>query len=80
MDKIKVLSELNEMKELKERPNVTFFGGARFKPGDAYYDLTKIMANGLANRGFNIITGGGPGIMEAANKGAFEREERQYWI
>jgi uncharacterized protein (TIGR00730 family) len=51
---------------------VTIFGSARVKPDDAYYKKTEILARLLAQNGFSIITGGGPGIMEAANKGASE--------
>jgi len=51
---------------------VTIFGSARVKPDDAYYKKTEILARLLAQNGFSVITGGGPGIMEAANKGASE--------
>lgn len=51
-------------------PCVSIFGSARTKPGHKYYDLTVDIAKRLAEEGFGIITGGGPGIMEAANKGA----------
>ncbi len=51
-------------------PCITIFGSARTKPGNKYYDLTVDIAQKLAEEGFGIITGGGPGIMEAANKGA----------
>jgi uncharacterized protein (TIGR00730 family) len=49
---------------------VTIFGSARTKPGDAMYETAVDMARSLGEAGFNIITGGGPGIMEAGNKGA----------
>jgi uncharacterized protein (TIGR00730 family) len=51
-------------------PCVSIFGSARTKPGHKYYELTVEVAKRLAGEGFGIITGGGPGIMEAANKGA----------
>src|SRR5438105_12630587 len=51
---------------------VTIFGSARTKPRDRYYKAAEETARLLANDGFGVITGGGPGIMEAANKGAFE--------
>jgi uncharacterized protein (TIGR00730 family) len=49
---------------------VTIFGSARAKPGDAQYETAVTVAQKLGEAGFNIITGGGPGIMEAGNKGA----------
>jgi uncharacterized protein (TIGR00730 family) len=49
---------------------VTIFGSARTKPGDAHYETAVAVAKALGEAGFNIITGGGPGIMEAGNKGA----------
>ena len=51
-------------------PCVTIFGSARFKEGHPYYDKTVELAANIAQLGFTIMTGGGPGIMEAANKGA----------
>ncbi len=49
---------------------VTIFGSARVKPGDAHYETAVALAKILGEAGFTIITGGGPGIMEAGNKGA----------
>ena len=54
----------------KVGPCVSIFGSARTKPGHKYYDLAVDIARRLAEEGFGIISGGGPGIMEAANKGA----------
>ena len=51
-------------------PAVTFFGSARLPPGSPYYNKCLKVAERLAQDGFTIISGGGPGIMEAANKGA----------
>lgn len=51
-------------------PGVTVFGSARMLPANPYYQAAVEMAHGLAKHNIAIITGGGPGIMEAANKGA----------
>ena len=51
-------------------PSVSVFGSARTKPGTPHYDLGIAVGRTLAERGYAVITGGGPGIMEAANKGA----------
>jgi uncharacterized protein (TIGR00730 family) len=51
-------------------PCVTVFGSARFKEDHAYYHLARQVGAGLARAGFTVMTGGGPGIMEAANRGA----------
>ena len=51
-------------------PSVSIFGSARIKENDPYYDLAVELGKRIAQKGFAVITGGGPGIMEAANKGA----------
>ncbi|MCW5766368.1 MAG: TIGR00730 family Rossman fold protein [Phycisphaeraceae bacterium] len=53
-------------------PCVTVFGSARFKPDHPYYALGREMGRRLATMGFTVMTGGGPGVMEAANRGAKE--------
>ncbi|HTI58736.1 TIGR00730 family Rossman fold protein [Mucilaginibacter sp.] len=53
-------------------PCITIFGSARFKEGHPYYELTREAAAAFAKLGFTIMTGGGPGLMEAANRGAKE--------
>jgi hypothetical protein len=52
--------------------SVSVFGSARTPPQDPFYPLAEQLGRELVARGFGVITGGGPGIMEAANKGAFE--------
>ncbi|MCX8567328.1 MAG: hypothetical protein ON057_002055 [Glomeribacter sp. 1016415] len=52
------------------RPAVCIYGSARLKPDTPYYDLTIKIARKLSDAGFAVISGGGPGLMEAANKGA----------
>lgn len=57
---------------LKIGPCISIFGSARLKPGTKYYEMAVESAISIADNGFGVITGGGPGIMEAANKGAFK--------
>ena len=54
-------------------PSVTVFGSARTKPTDRFYKATVALSDALAREGLAVITGGGPGIMEAANRGASVR-------
>lgn len=68
----RIMSELVEGFEALNNigPAVTIFGSARLEPGSVYYNKCLKVAESLARKGFAIISGGGPGIMEAANKGA----------
>jgi len=73
-DSHKALSDLwqgvSAFQEIKNC--VTVYGSARFKEGHPYYELARKMGNALAENGFTVMTGGGPGVMEAANRGAKE--------
>ena len=53
-------------------PSVSIFGSARITPENPYYALTASIAKRLSDEGFTIVSGGGPGLMEAANKGAYQ--------
>ena len=64
---VEAIEELSKLQHA-----VTIFGSARTLPGDPYYQKAEELARKLALKGFSVITGGGPGIMEAANKGAAE--------
>lgn len=55
-------------------PSVTIFGSARVDENHPYYVQARQLSSMLGSRGYNIITGGGPGVMEAANRGAYEHE------
>jgi uncharacterized protein (TIGR00730 family) len=68
-----IMSEFFEATEKLQgiRPAVSMFGSARVKEGSPYYRLAEETARLLSDAGFAIISGGGPGVMEASNKGAF---------
>lgn len=68
----KVISELVDGFEIMNTvgPCISIFGSARTKPNDKYYLLAENIAKRLTDEGYGVITGGGPGIMEAGNKGA----------
>jgi len=70
----KIMAEFVEGFEKMSRigPCVSIFGSARTNESHPYYKLAEEIAAKLVNAGFGVITGGGPGIMEAGNKGAFE--------
>ena len=65
VDGFELLSEI-------EAPLVSVFGSARFGPDHPAYRLGEALGRALAEAGFGVVTGGGPGVMEAVNKGAFE--------
>ena len=60
--------------------NITVFGSARVKETDPLYEKACKLGKLLSNSGFNVFTGGGPGIMEAVNKGAFEGKSKSVGI
>jgi len=68
----RIVSELVEGFEtmVSLGPSVSIFGSTKVKGNDPYYNQAAVLASKLAKRGFAVITGGGPGIMEAANEGA----------
>ena len=69
-----IISEFIEATErlAEVRPAVSIFGSARVRPGHRWYEFTVTLARQLSDAGFAVISGGGPGIMEAANRGAFD--------
>lgn len=72
----KIMSEFVNGYESMSRigPCVSIFGSARTKPEDKYYQLAEEIAYKISKAGYGVITGGGPGIMEAGNKGAHRGE------
>ena len=66
----KIVKELDDGKLKDIGKAVSIFGGARIKPGTEYYNAARTIAFGLGMADISVITGGGPGIMEAANLGA----------
>jgi hypothetical protein len=68
-DFVKGFDELGEL-----GPSVTIFGSARTNKSDKFYKKAHKLASMLGSKGFNVMTGGGPGIMEAANRGAHEHD------
>lgn len=70
----KIMSEFVEGFEKLNKigPCISIFGSARLQPGSKYYEMATDLAQKLTDEGYGVITGGGPGIMEAANKGAYE--------
>ena len=71
----RVFGIMAELVEATERlvgihPAVSVFGSARVKPGTPYYELAETTAKLLSEAGFAVVCGGGPGLMEATNKGA----------
>lgn len=54
------------------KPSVSIFGSSRCPPGHPYYELGEAIAKALSEAGFSVVSGGGPGVMEAVNKGAYE--------
>ena len=73
----RVFGIMAEIVEATERlvgihPAVSVFGSARVKPGTPYWKLAEDTARLLSDAGFSVVSGGGPGLMEATNKGAFE--------
>ncbi|MBN1113825.1 MAG: TIGR00730 family Rossman fold protein, partial [Oligoflexia bacterium] len=70
----KIISEFVEgfetLSDVKKA--ITVFGSARVDEGNRYYDAARLIGQEIARAGYDVITGGGPGIMEAANRGAQE--------
>ena len=69
-----ILNDLAKFRDFMtyKNPSVTFFGSARFEENSKYCKMAFSLAKELADGGFAVISGGGPGVMEAVNKGAYE--------
>ncbi len=72
----KVIAEFVDSFEVMNKigPCISIFGSARTKPDHPYYKMAEAVAKRMVEEGYGIITGGGPGIMEAGNKGAFDAD------
>jgi len=73
----KIITDPSDLSDLETNGKfrVSIFGSARMQPGDSFYEMTYRLAKELAQRDIGIVSGGGPGIMEAANKGHKEGSE-----
>ncbi len=80
LERINQEFEMGFKKLGKLGPAVTIFGSARFKPGEPYYELSRETGKAFAKAGFTVLTGGGPGAMEAANRGAKEAGGPNYGL
>jgi len=76
LDLWSVANQLARIRPPQERFRVTVFGSARVAPGDPVYDDVRRLAARLARLGCDIITGGGPGLMQAANEGSQQGDPR----
>ncbi len=78
----RILSEFVEGFDLlsRQEPMVSVFGSSRYSPESSYYNKAKELGSKLAEAGITVITGGGPGVMEAANRGAYESDGKSIGI
>jgi predicted Rossmann-fold nucleotide-binding protein len=77
----KIMAEFVESFDTLSRlgPAVTIFGSARTQPEDVYYKAAVTIGEGLAKEKISVLTGGGPGIMEAANRGGAKPRTCRAW-
>jgi len=68
------ISGFNFLADYNDVQTISVFGSTQPKEGEHWYDLAHELGTSLAKAGYGVVTGGGPGIMEAANRGAFEAE------